>query len=103
MADQLLLRVAEPASPADAHFVTRGSPLGIVHTTSVEVKVAPSQFWHGGQPPDWAQRWGHGAFGPWVTFRIGAVEQRMRWIPPGRFLMGSPEDENGRYDDEGPR
>ncbi|MGB5686034.1 MAG: formylglycine-generating enzyme family protein, partial [Candidatus Electrothrix sp.] len=31
------------------------------------------------------------------------VTQRMRWIPPGRFLMGSPEDEPGRYDDEGPQ
>ncbi len=24
-----------------------------------------------------------------------------RWIPPGRFLMGSPADEPGRYDEEG--
>ena len=103
VADQLLLRVVELSSPADPHFVTRGSPLGVVHTASGEVKIAPSQFWHGGQPPDWAQRWGHDAFGPWVTFRVGAVEQRMRWIPPGRFLMGSPEDEDERYDDEGPQ
>src|SRR5438128_6861266 len=27
----------------------------------------------------------------------------MRWIPPGRFWMGSPADEDGRYDDEGPQ
>jgi formylglycine-generating enzyme required for sulfatase activity len=25
------------------------------------------------------------------------------WIPPGEFLMGSPQVENGRFDDEGPR
>jgi formylglycine-generating enzyme required for sulfatase activity len=31
------------------------------------------------------------------------VTPRMRWIPPGLFLMGSPEDEPGRYDDESPR
>ncbi|MBF0187016.1 MAG: formylglycine-generating enzyme family protein [Magnetococcales bacterium] len=31
------------------------------------------------------------------------VVQRMRWIPPGQFMMGSPEDEPGRYDDEGPQ
>ena len=24
------------------------------------------------------------------------------WIPPGRFMMGSPDDEQARYDDEGP-
>jgi sulfatase modifying factor 1 len=31
------------------------------------------------------------------------VTQRLRWIPPGQFLMGSPEDEEGRWEDEGPR
>jgi sulfatase modifying factor 1 len=28
------------------------------------------------------------------------VRQRMRWIPPGLFLMGSPADEPERFDDE---
>ncbi len=27
----------------------------------------------------------------------------MRWIPPGRFTMGSPEDEAGRWEGEGPQ
>ncbi len=27
----------------------------------------------------------------------------MRWIPAGRFWMGSPEDEEGRWNDEGPQ
>ena len=31
------------------------------------------------------------------------VEQRLRWIEPGTFLMGSPEDEPERHNDEGPR
>jgi formylglycine-generating enzyme required for sulfatase activity len=31
------------------------------------------------------------------------ASQRLRWIPPGTFLMGSPEDEPGRFDNEGPR
>jgi formylglycine-generating enzyme required for sulfatase activity len=31
------------------------------------------------------------------------VRQRMRWIAPGRFRMGSPEGEAGRYDNEGPQ
>jgi formylglycine-generating enzyme required for sulfatase activity len=30
------------------------------------------------------------------------VGVQMRWIPPGSFLMGSPETEDGRWDDEGP-
>jgi formylglycine-generating enzyme required for sulfatase activity len=55
------------------------------------------------QPPAWAWRWDDDAFGAWASFRIGDVEQRLRWIPPGRFYMGSPKEEEGRYDDEGPR
>lgn len=27
----------------------------------------------------------------------------MVWVPPGTFVMGSPADERGRYDDEGPQ
>lgn len=27
----------------------------------------------------------------------------MRWIAPGRFMMGSPESEAGRWEDEGPQ
>jgi formylglycine-generating enzyme required for sulfatase activity len=31
------------------------------------------------------------------------VIAHFRWIPPGRFLMGSSEDEFGRWKDEGPQ
>jgi formylglycine-generating enzyme required for sulfatase activity len=31
------------------------------------------------------------------------VTQRFRWIPPGEFLMGSPEDEPQRFSNEGPQ
>jgi formylglycine-generating enzyme required for sulfatase activity len=33
----------------------------------------------------------------------GNATQRLRWIEPGTFLMGSPEDELEREDPEGPR
>ena len=39
-------------------------------------------------------------FGLWLRFEVGSVSHRMRWCWPGRFLMGSPEDEPGRYGDE---
>ena len=29
--------------------------------------------------------------------------QRLRWIEPGSFKMGSPDDEPERFDDEGPQ
>ena len=58
--------------------------------------------------PDWASALGRDRVGPWAEIAIEPstgppVIQRLRWIPPGRFLMGSPEDEPGRWDDEGPR
>ena len=57
-----------------------------------------------GVPPDWASEWGEDRSGVFLGFTVGdAVAQRMRWIVPGRFLMGSPEDEEGRFDSEGPR
>jgi len=62
--------------------------------------------WHplaDGCPPDWASEWGQDRHGVFVAFTLGDVTQRLRWIPPGRFLMGSPDDEPGRWDGEGPR
>jgi formylglycine-generating enzyme required for sulfatase activity len=56
-----------------------------------------------GEPPDWASGWGQDRFGVYVAFTIRAVTQRLRWIPPGRFLMGSPNGEEGRFSAEGPR
>jgi formylglycine-generating enzyme required for sulfatase activity len=56
-----------------------------------------------GIPPSWASGWGQDDYAPWAAIAVGEVAQRLRWIPPGWFLMGSPEDEAGRYDDEGPQ
>ncbi|HRI63732.1 MAG TPA: formylglycine-generating enzyme family protein [Polyangium sp.] len=51
----------------------------------------------------WTMAAGRDRFGLWADAKISGVVQRFRWIPPGRFLMGSPESEVGRYDDEGPQ
>ena len=56
-----------------------------------------------GSPPSWACEWGEDRFGVFVGFRVGEVRQRMRWIPPGTFRMGSPETEDARWDREGPQ
>jgi formylglycine-generating enzyme required for sulfatase activity len=58
--------------------------------------------------PDWAATIGRDEYGVFVTIEVPAlrgrpVVQRLRWIPPGRFVMGSPGDEPGRDDDEGPQ
>jgi formylglycine-generating enzyme required for sulfatase activity len=58
------------------------------------------------EKPSWASAMGRDGFGLWAEFsvesEVGTVRQCLRWIPPGRFLMGSPEDEPGRSDFEGP-
>ncbi|MCP3915089.1 MAG: formylglycine-generating enzyme family protein, partial [bacterium] len=50
--------------------------------------------------PDWADDFGFDRFGPWADWHQGEVSQRFRWFAPGRFTMGSPKDEWGRWDDE---
>jgi formylglycine-generating enzyme required for sulfatase activity len=57
-----------------------------------------------GFPPLWASEWGEDdLYGGWCSFAVSDVVQRLRWIPPGTFWMGSPDDEEGRYPDEGPQ
>jgi formylglycine-generating enzyme required for sulfatase activity len=57
-------------------------------------------------PPPWASAWGTDRLFPYPFVELElapGVVTRLRWIPPGRFLMGSPEDEAGRLEDEGPQ
>ncbi|MBF0141493.1 MAG: formylglycine-generating enzyme family protein [Magnetococcales bacterium] len=51
---------------------------------------------------------GRDRYGLWTRIAIDGpgsqpITQRLRWIPPGRFLMGSPENEHDRLDREGPQ
>ncbi len=41
-------------------------------------------------------------FGLYLDVPFGTTSQRFRWIEPGEFWMGSPEDEEGHQDNEGP-
>ena len=54
-------------------------------------------------PPPWACAWGDDRFGLWAELEVNAVVQRLRWIEPSEFWMGSPEKEEGRDSDESPR
>ncbi len=68
--------------------------------------MAADGRWHplvDGCPPRWASEWGQDRFGVFVGFSVGEVEQRLRWIPAGTFMMGSPQREPGRYENEGPQ
>ncbi|MCB1826457.1 MAG: formylglycine-generating enzyme family protein [Candidatus Competibacteraceae bacterium] len=58
--------------------------------------------------PGWASAIGRDRFGLWCEIEVDPgrgepVIQRLRWIPPGRFWMGSPEEETrglAKNDDE---
>ena len=56
-----------------------------------------------GCPPEWASGWGEDEHGIFVDLTVGRVDQRMRWIVPGTFMMGAPQGEFGRSNDEGPQ
>ncbi|MBN1654601.1 MAG: formylglycine-generating enzyme family protein [Deltaproteobacteria bacterium] len=50
--------------------------------------------------PSWASEIGRDSIGLYADFTYQGATQRLRWINPGSFIIGSPEDEPGRYDNE---
>ena len=58
-------------------------------------KIYPDEF-----PESWASGWGEDEFGLWMAFTYKGVSQKFRWCEPGTFLMGSPEDEQERQNNE---
>ncbi|MCP4695392.1 MAG: SUMF1/EgtB/PvdO family nonheme iron enzyme [Gammaproteobacteria bacterium] len=53
-----------------------------------------------GKKSAWADKLDRDKYGVFADFSIRGVIQRMRWIKPGRFMMGSPESEAQRNKDE---
>ena len=76
--------------------------------------------------PEWASAIGRDRYGLWADFSLTvgtsentalqellgsetpkqqefSVKQRMRWIPPGRFMMGSPDNDDMAHDWEKPQ
>ena len=97
VADRVVVRTQQAGQGSD-------SPLGLIRTRNGQIRIEPDgAFWEGGVRPEWAADWGRDPFGAWAAFQVGGVTQKLRWIPPGKFLMGSPDHEEGRWDDEGPQ
>jgi formylglycine-generating enzyme required for sulfatase activity len=98
LGDQLVFSPVSSASNLEV-----GSPLGTLQTQGGKIKLsAVDTFWLSGRPPSWASDWGRDEYGAWANFSVNGVVQRMRWIQPGRFMMGSPDIEKDRLPDEGP-
>jgi formylglycine-generating enzyme required for sulfatase activity len=51
-------------------------------------------------PPLWAGGWGEDRGRRFAQVVVGGVLIELVWMDPGTFFMGSPEDEEGRYNDE---
>jgi sulfatase modifying factor 1 len=62
--------------------------------------IDESKRWPESFPDRWASEWGEDEYGLWMAFHYEKLRHVMRWIEPGTFMMGSPEDEPERYDDE---
>ena len=54
-------------------------------------------------PPPWAEAWGDDRYGLWAELLVKGVTQRLRWVAPGSFVMGSPLKEKNRSSNEGPQ
>ncbi len=54
-------------------------------------------------PEPWAESYGQDDHGLWQGVYLHDIEVRFRWMPPGEFMMGSPEDEPERFEREGPQ
>ncbi len=67
------------------------------------VESAPRARTEPEERPGWAVVSERDHYGEWAEFIVKGVRHRMRWIPPGTFLMGSPKAELGRFNDEGPQ
>lgn len=86
--------IAEPVLPPPTIILPE--PPAIIVPTLESLQGVPR--------PAWAKHgFGQDRYGVWAEFAVEKVVQRCRWIKPGRFVMGSPEGEAGRYDDEGPQ
>ncbi len=51
-------------------------------------------------PLPWASDWGEDQYGLWMAFTFRKIRYALRWIKPGRFMMGSPENEPERSGNE---
>ncbi len=97
LADSLL--AGPPSGPGlEADQSPQGSLVGSIRARHPLIKVEPVP-----SLPAWVSDWGEDEFGHWRTFQVKGVSQRLRWIQPGEFVIGSPDTEAGRWGDEGPQ
>ena len=86
------------ASPPAAAQVAPAPAAAAASASATQVAV-PEPAW---PRPAWAATRGEDAHGRWAELPVAGRAVRLRWCPPGSFLLGSQLDEAGRRADEGP-
>ncbi len=70
-------------------------------TRYAEIKGRTAHVWPAGvHGVPFASDYGQDLYGFWMDIKQGNASQRFRYIPPGRFVMGSAKDEWGRLPGE---
>jgi len=90
-----------PAAQGQPGTIAMSSTLDVKHGFWWDIDEYDDWRASGFRRPAWASGFGTDEFGMFADFTIESVTQRMRWIPPGRFQMGSPGDEKEREGYEG--
>jgi formylglycine-generating enzyme required for sulfatase activity len=89
--------------------MTSGKPVLELYVPGGSMDQQIRSFWKSGKKPEWVSDFGIDQYGAWCEFQVprhgskGVVTQRMRWIKPGQFMMGSPDTEQGRKSNESPQ
>ena len=106
-----VIRGGSEVASFGADWVTMRSTSPVIEVQVPQLDSAARRerdFWKSGVKPQWVSDYGTDPYGAWCEFQVprhdgkGMVTQRMRWIKPGEFLMGSPAGEEDRYSDESP-
>ena len=100
--------VTPPAVSSVAPMVVANSDASVVTHDAVIAETLPSLPPDkpvsglppgGAEPPkrvSWASKQGNDTFGPWIEIIVKGATQRLRWLPPGECVVGSPPGETGR-------
>jgi formylglycine-generating enzyme required for sulfatase activity len=90
-----VLRRATSIQPADRHSTAAELVMDLQQTLGSGETVTGMSTW--------ARRADKDEYGTFAELELApGVVTRLRWIPPGEFVMGSPQTETGRFEDEGP-
>jgi formylglycine-generating enzyme required for sulfatase activity len=81
------------AAPAAKPVITATSPAPAPPAKPALAAAPPAAPLPAAAKPAWASAAGHDASGAWTELRVGDALQRLRWMPPATFLVGSLPDE----------